>query len=30
MADKTDFAGGVQVEKLVGFLDIRHSELLLV
>jgi len=30
MADKTDFAGGVQVEKLVGFLDIQHSELLLV
>lgn len=30
MADKTDFAGGKQVEKLVGFLEIRHSELLLV
>jgi hypothetical protein len=30
MADKTDFAGGKQVQKLVGFLDIRHSELLLV
>ena len=30
MADKTDFAGGKEVEKLVGFLDIRHSELLLV
>ena len=30
MADKTDFAGGKKVEKLVGFLEIRHSELLLV
>lgn len=30
MADKTDFAGGKQVEKLVGFLELRHSELLLV
>jgi hypothetical protein len=30
MADKTDFAGGKPIDKLVGFLDIRHSELLLV
>ena len=30
MADKTDFANSGKVEKLCGFLDIRHSELLLV
>ena len=30
MPDKTDFAGSKTIEKLVGFLDIRHSELLLV
>ena len=30
MADKTDFAGGKPIQKLVGFLELRHSELLLV
>ncbi len=30
LPDKTDFANSGKVEKLCGFLDIRHSELLLV
>jgi hypothetical protein len=30
LPDKTDFANNGKVEKLCGFLDIRHSELLLV
>jgi hypothetical protein len=30
LPDKTDFANSGNVEKLCGFLDIRHSELLLV
>ena len=30
LPDKTDFAGAKKIEKLVGFLDIRHSRLLLV
>ena len=30
LPDKTDFAGGKKIEKWVGFLDIRHSRLLLV
>jgi hypothetical protein len=27
---KTDFAGSERIEKAVGFIDIRHSRLLLV
>jgi len=27
---KTDFAGSQKIEKLAGYLDIRHAELLLV
>jgi hypothetical protein len=30
LPDKTDFANAGKVQKLCGFLDIRHSELLLV
>jgi hypothetical protein len=30
LPDKTDFANSGKVEKLCGFLDIRHSEMLLV
>ena len=30
LPDKTDFANSGKIEKLCGFLDIRHSELLLV
>jgi hypothetical protein len=30
LPDKTDFANSGKVDKLCGFLDIRHSELLLV
>ena len=30
LPDKTDFAGAKKISKFVGYLDIRHSELLLV
>ena len=30
LPDKTDFAGTAWIKKLCGFLDLRHSELLLV
>ena len=30
LPDKTDFANSGKVQKLCGFLDLRHSELLLV
>ena len=30
LPSKTDFAGSQQIDKLVGFLDIQHAELLLV
>jgi hypothetical protein len=30
LPDKTDYANGEKVQKLCGFLDLRHSELLLV
>ena len=30
LPDKTDFANSGKVQKLAGFLDLRHSELLLV
>ena len=30
LPDKTDFAGAKKIDKWVGFLDVRHSRLLLV